>query len=264
MVLTLALTTFPFALGGCGRNAEEMQLDEMREALTHVDEENSFGEKLTTKELAEIVKQSGTRPRPSGAPPNQRTVHFDDGSEESATAQEDPTFEAADEPGARPVLKVKGIPHSRNGDVVEETMPDENSTVTNSNSTQPRPSAIDPEARKSYDAALALVNGKQYGPALDAFAAFMLKYPDHPYVENAMFWRGECYFAQGEYVRAAEQFDGVLARFPSGQKTPDALLKLGLAQQKLGNPQKAKGYFDKLTHDWPRSDAVRRIPENHP
>ena len=100
--------------------------------------------------------------------------------------------------------------------------------------------------------------------ALDAFAAFMLKYPDHPYVENAMYWRGECYFAQGEYVRAVEQLEGVLARFPSGGKTPDALLKLGISQQKLGNPQKAKTYFDKLTREWPRSDAARRIPENHP
>jgi tol-pal system protein YbgF len=245
----------------CGRNAEEMQLDEMREALTHVDDENSFGDKLTTKELAEIVKQSGSRPvrPPSGN--NQRTLHFEDGSEEESDVA---PYEAADDPSARPLLRVKGVPHSHNGDVVEETMPDENSTLVSPNANAPRPSAIDPEAKKSYDAALALVNGKQYGPALDAFAAFMLKYPDHPYVENAMYWRGECYFAQGDYMRAVEQLDGVLARFPSGAKSADALLKLGIAEQKLQNPQKAKTYFDKLTHDYPRSDAARRIPENHP
>jgi len=261
MLFTVAATPLVLA---CGRNAEEMQLDEMREALTHVEEENSFGEKLTAKELNEIVKQSGTRPQRAYVA-NQRTVQLDDGSEEESVSSDVAGFEATDDPNPRPVLRVKGIPHAR--DVVEETLPDENSTVTNTAGnagTVPRPSAIDPEARKAYDAALALVNGKNYAQALDAFAAFMLKYPDHPYVENAMFWRGECYFSESDYVRAVEQLEGVIARFPSGAKTPDALLKLGLAQQKLGNPQKAKAYFDKLTHDYPRSDAARRIPENHP
>ncbi len=253
-----------FCVVGCARSAEEKQLDEMREALTHVDDDQQFGEKLTAKELAEIVKQSGTRAAHPAAGMSQRVQTFDDGSEESSGGQGDVAgFEAADDPNPRPVIRVKGVPHSRGGDVVEETMPDENA-APNPNANAPRPSALDPEAKKSYDAALALVNGKQYAPALDAFAAFMLKCPDHPYVENAMYWRGECYFAQGEYMRATEQLEGVLARFPSGGKTPDALLKLGISQQKLGNPQKAKTYFDKLTREWPRSDAARRIPENHP
>jgi len=240
-----------------GRNAEEMQLDEMREALTHVDDKPSFGEKLTAKELGEIMKQQ--RPRLMGGMAQQHVVHFEDGTEEAAdTSPETDGFEAADDPGPRPVLRAHGVPHARGGDVVEQTMPDENQTIQTPQT--PRPSALDPEAKKAYDAALALVNGKQYSQALDAFAGFMLRYPDHPYAANAMYWRGECYFAQGEYVRAAEQFEGVVARFPLGGKTPDALLKLGICQQKLQNPQKAQTYFDKLTREWPRSDAVKLIP----
>ena len=247
---------------GCARSAEERQLDEMREALTKVDEDQAFGEKLTSKELAEIDKQRGAAKTPMALPSRQRTVRWEDGSEEEANAgTEAAGFEAADDPSARPVLKVKGIPHARGSDVVEETMPDENASQPQTNSTQPRPSALDPEAKRTYDAALALVNDKKYGPALDAFAGFLMKYPDHPYAANAMYWRGECYFAQGEYVRAIEQFEGVVARFPLGGKTPDALLKLGISQQKLGNPTKAKEYFDKLGREWPRSDAVRHIPE---
>jgi tol-pal system protein YbgF len=88
----------------------------------------------------------------------------------------------------------------------------------------------------------------------------LLRYPDHPYAANATYWRGECYFAQGDYLRAAEQFDAVVTRYPLGNKSSDALLKLGLTQQKLGNPQKAKDYFDKLLREYPRSDAARRIP----
>ena len=55
-----------------------------------------------------------------------------------------------------------------------------------------------------------------------------------------MYWRGECYFAKGDYLHAAEQFEGAVARFPAGQQGPDALLKLGMCEQKLGNPAKAK------------------------
>jgi TolA-binding protein len=75
-----------------------------------------------------------------------------------------------------------------------------------------------------------------------------------------MFWRGECYFAKGDYSRAADQFEGVTARFPAGSKVPDALLKLGMSRQKLGEPVKAKEAFDRLTQLFPQSDAARRIP----
>jgi tol-pal system protein YbgF len=123
----------------------------------------------------------------------------------------------------------------------------------------PKPSAIDPDAKRAYDGALALVNAKKYTEALDAFAAFLVKWPDHPNADNAHYWRGECYFAQGEYARAAEQFEGVITRFPLGNKVPDALLKLGMCQEKLGNPQKAQQTFDRLQREFPRSEAVRRI-----
>ena len=52
----------------------------------------------------------------------------------------------------------------------------------------------------------------------------------------------------------------MIARFPAGNKAPDALLKLGMSQQKLGDPVKAKESFDRLTELYPQSDAARRIP----
>ena len=124
----------------------------------------------------------------------------------------------------------------------------------------PQPSAFDAEARRAYDSALGLVNAHQFDRALDALAAFLVKWPDHPNADNAMYWRGECYFAKGEYAHAAEEFEGTIARFPFGNKVPDALLKLGLCHQKLGNAPKAKAYFDRLQRDFPRSEAARRVP----
>ena len=75
-----------------------------------------------------------------------------------------------------------------------------------------------------------------------------------------MFWRGDCYFAQGDYARAAEELRGLLARFPASPKAPDALLKLGLSQQKLGRLADAKDSFDRLAQSYPQADAARHIP----
>jgi tol-pal system protein YbgF len=160
-----------------------------------------------------------------------------------------------EDPTPRPNLRVFGSARSVRGtwreDQVEQTMPDDAARPAGS---------LDPAAAPAYDAAMALVNAKQYDRALDAFAAFLVRWPEHPYANNAMYWRGECYFAKGEYARAADQFEGVVARFPAGSKAPDALLKLGMSRQKLGESVRAKESFDRLTQLYPQSDAARRIP----
>src|SRR5438132_614412 len=120
-ICMVAFAISSFGVVGCARSAEERQLDEMREALTHVDEDQAFNEKLTSKELAEIIKERPVSKTPMALPSRQRIVRFEDGSEEEAT--ETPAVEATDDPSARPVLKVKGVPGSRGGarggDVVE-------------------------------------------------------------------------------------------------------------------------------------------------
>jgi len=154
----------------------------------------------------------------------------------------------------RPRIRVLGSPRV-NGRDFEQV--DEGS-VSSAEPARGRP--LDPEAKTSYDAAMLLVNAKKYDAALDALAAFLVKWPDHPYADHAMYWRGECYFARGDYAHASDQFEGVLARFPAGAKAPDALLKLGMAQQKLGNARRARESFDRLVREFPQSDAARRVP----
>jgi tol-pal system protein YbgF len=117
-----------------------------------------------------------------------------------------------------------------------------------------------PEAKRAYEAALTLVRSKQYDKALDAWSSFLVRFPDHPYAENATYWRGECFYAKGEYARAVEQFEGVIARFPFGNKTPDALLKLGLSQQRLGSQDQAMKTFAELRDRYPKSEAMRQVP----
>lgn len=160
-----------------------------------------------------------------------------------------------EESGTRPEIRLHGQPRpvrSKTRDARVEAQEEPKGDA-------PGPSVFDPEAKKSYEAALALVNDKQFDKALDALAGFLVRWPDHPYAENAMYWRGECYFARGELLRAAEQFEAVLSRF-NGNKAPDALLKLGMCHDRLGAPERAKDYWDRLRRDYPRSEAAKKIP----
>jgi tol-pal system protein YbgF len=254
--------------GACVKNAEERTLADLQNDLTEVQRDHDrFDKRLGAVDEKEELGAMGA-PKGDAGPGEPRGVRQlnPDGSEVSSSSSEAAGASTIDDDAPRPVIKVQGAPGGarRKGggdDVIEQTMPDETVGPPITTNAKP-PSALDPEAKRTYDAALALVNAKQYDKGLEALAAFLVRYPDHPYAANATYWRGECYFAQGEYVRAAEQFEGILARYALGNKTPDALLKLGLCYQKLGNGAKAKTYFDKLQAEYPRSDAAKLIPSS--
>jgi tol-pal system protein YbgF len=165
--------------------------------------------------------------------------------EDKIDVQEPPGSDAADTPnlGRAPVP----------GDSTQSTAPASGAK---------EPSAFDPLAKKAYDEALSMVYGKRFDEALEAFAAFLVKWPDHPNADNAHYWRGECYFAKGEFAKAAEQFSGVVTQFPLGNKVPDALLKLAAARTKLGQTSEAKEALAKLQREYPRSEAARKAKSN--
>jgi tol-pal system protein YbgF len=258
------------ALAGCG-SAEDRQLASLSRGVDHV-------QSVIDREAPLINENEGLAKRPparsDSAPIRGRTQALGEG----ATDPQDPSNpdgtlngEDPNDTTPRPVIRVVGVhralrgPRGASQDQIDETLPDE--AVNNGGpvgppirANAPAPAAFDADAKRAYDNALGLVNGHQYDQALEAFAAFLVRWPDHPNADNAMYWRGESYYAKGEYARAAEEFEGATLRFPLGNKVPDCLLKLGLCQQKLGNQPKAKSYFDRLTHDFPRSEAARRIP----
>jgi tol-pal system protein YbgF len=186
----------------------------------------------------------------SAPTPQLRVVHLDpDGSIPKSDAEEDPN-----DTSTRPMLQVIGNAPSRSAG---KTSSDLASRKTGADA-----AVFDPQAKRAYDVALSLALQKKYDEALDAFAAFLVKWPDHPNADNATYWRGECYFAKGNFQQAAEQFEGVIARFPFGNKVPDALLKLSTTYEKLGDADRAQQATTRLLRDYPRSEAARRISTN--
>lgn len=246
--------------GGCAHSetAADRHFAELNDQLGKVQADQDRGD---NKELFDAApgdeSRGGSRVEKPG--PAARTVSI--GDDESSRESDDPN-----DPNARPEIRLQGSGggssrplrgKSRRGEArieAADEVPHDGAS---------RASVLDPEAKKTYESALSLAQSRQYDRALDAFAAFLVKYPDHPYAENALYWRGECYFARGEFLRAAEQFEAVLARFGGGNKAPDALLKIGVSHERLGASDRAREYWDRLRRDYPRSDAAKKIPQSN-
>ena len=110
----------------------------------------------------------------------------------------------------------------------------------------------------AYDTALQLYRTGRFAESETAFNAFLATYPSNRLVPNALYWRGETYYARAMYVDAIFSFKDVQTRFPDNQKTPDSLLKTAMAYQKLGDAGNASLHLSALYEDWPNSEAARR------
>lgn len=107
-----------------------------------------------------------------------------------------------------------------------------------------------------YKQALGYYEEARWEECIDAFKHFADELPDHDYADNSLYWAGECYYSQDLYDDAISVFSRLVARYPGGNKAPDALLKVALSHRKLGDERKSKEAAQRLLDDYPFSDAA--------
>lgn len=104
----------------------------------------------------------------------------------------------------------------------------------------PPAAVINPtDPRELYDTAYNDYLEGNYDLAILAFRRYTDSSPGTDLADNATYWIGECYYSQGKFKKAIEQFDKVLADYPDSDRTPSTLLKKGYAYLELG--QRAQG-----------------------
>ncbi len=108
-------------------------------------------------------------------------------------------------------------------------------------------------AEEQYNRAYAYLTAADYPKAQKWFEDFVKKHPTDKLGDNAWYWLGEVYLVENNPTDAVKAFKNGLTNFPKGAKAPANLLKMGVALQQLKQPQLAKGAWDKLTKDYPRS-----------
>jgi tol-pal system protein YbgF len=118
---------------------------------------------------------------------------------------------------------------------------------------EPVPEGEKQEYQQAYDA---LRNGRTV-QSIEAFNAFLSKYPSGQLAGNAQYWLGEAYRVNQDADSARKAFNKVIESYPNSTKVPDALLKLGYIELDLKNWAKAREYLTHVNADFPNTTAAR-------
>lgn len=94
-----------------------------------------------------------------------------------------------------------------------------------------------------------------FGRAETALKSFISANPNHRLAGNAQYWLGETYYVRRDYNNAAVAFAEGFQKYPSSEKAPDNLLKLGMSLGQLNQKAKACGTLGELERRYPQASA---------
>jgi tol-pal system protein YbgF len=125
----------------------------------------------------------------------------------------------------------------------------------------PAPPAVEkPSAWKSpeemYEYSVGQVKAGSPKKGRETLAAFVAQNPGHKLVPNALYWKGESYYAEKDYENAILSFQDVVDKYPAGDKAPDAVYKQGLSFLALQDRKNAKILFNLVVSKYPKSPAA--------
>lgn len=119
-----------------------------------------------------------------------------------------------------------------------------------------------PDAEQpAYQAAFDLLESGQYQPAINAFKAFLARYPNGEYSDNAQYWLGESYYALRDYHSAQSSFQSLIENHPNSQKRAHAELKLGYVYYELKDKVRAKQILEQVRLQYPGTNTARLAEE---
>ncbi len=110
--------------------------------------------------------------------------------------------------------------------------------------------------RAAYQEAFTLLRAKNYGGAARSFSEFLRTYPDSSLAGNSQYWLGECYYGQRRFQEAIDEYERVFTFFPSSNKVPASLLKIGYAHLELKHHSIARSVFQQLVRTHPQSSEA--------
>jgi len=107
-----------------------------------------------------------------------------------------------------------------------------------------------------YEVAVGQVKGGNPKKGRETLSDFAVKYPDHKLIPNALYWKGEAFYAEKDFENAILTFQDVVDRYPQGEKAPDAMYKQGLSFLSLKDTKNARLLLDLVPKKYPKSKAA--------
>lgn len=114
------------------------------------------------------------------------------------------------------------------------------------------------QERAKYDEIIRLIREQRaYDEAIDRLYAFIGEYPEGDLTVNAYYWLGEVYLVKPQLEQAKQAFTIVTTRFADHRKAPDAVFKLGMTHDRMGEKTAARERMQQVVNQYADSDAAR-------
>ena len=117
-----------------------------------------------------------------------------------------------------------------------------------------------PSASTLYETAYGDFTSGQYQLAIQEFQEYLHYHQNTELASNAQFYIGNCYYNQGNFRQAVEEYNRAIERYPTGNKIAAAQLKKGYALLELKQRQAGVRELRSLISRFPRapeSDLAR-------
>jgi len=108
-----------------------------------------------------------------------------------------------------------------------------------------------------YAAARKKLDAGDTGAARQFLTEFLAKYKSDELAGNAQYWLGETYYGEKRWNDAIVEFQKVLKDHRGSEKTPDALLKIGMAFQNQKDCKNALLFFDEVEQAYKSSPSAK-------
>lgn len=114
------------------------------------------------------------------------------------------------------------------------------------------------EERSAYEKVQTLIHqDKNYDQAINGLYDFIDKYKEGDLTVNAYYWLGEVYLVENQLEQARQAFTIVATRYGDHRKASDAVYKLGVTLDRLGNKDQARSRMETVVEDYPDTSAAK-------
>ncbi len=114
-----------------------------------------------------------------------------------------------------------------------------------------------PNEKPDYDAALKQFQSGDFKGAGNAFAGFIKKYPQSPYLPLAQFWLGNALYAQRDYKGSTNVLQNMIQANPTHPKAPDAMIAIANNQLETGQKAAAKKTLEQVVAKYPGTEGAQ-------
>lgn len=107
------------------------------------------------------------------------------------------------------------------------------------------------DAVEMYNAGVTQFNRGSFQTARRAFEQFLQAYPSHRLAPDAQFYLADILVQENRLEDAVAAFLRIGELWPSSNKVPDSLYRLGLIELELGNEGRARTYLQRVVNTYP-------------